>query len=91
MVPSEITEGLRTCELFALLSEEELEVLITSLATKWLLETYEAGDHIFEQGEHSARLYVIADGQVLLQRSRNIGDRTAMWPLGLLGAYFGAK
>ena len=85
MLSSEITEGLRTCELFALLNEEEIQTLATSLANVCEVEAYQAGDCIFEQGEHSARLYIITDGQVLLQRSRNIGDRTAMWPLGLLG------
>lgn len=85
MVSSEIIEGLRTCELFALLNEEEIQMLTASLATACESKAYEAGDRIFEQGEHSARLYVIAQGQVLLQRSLNIGDRTAMWPLGLLG------
>lgn len=85
MVSSEIIEGLKTCELFALLNEEEIQMLTTSLATACEVKAYEAGDHIFEQGEHSAKLYVITDGQVLLQRSRNIGERTAMWPLGLLG------
>jgi CRP/FNR family cyclic AMP-dependent transcriptional regulator len=82
---SEITEGLRACELFDSLNEDEIQVLIASLATACDIKTYEAGDHIFDQGEHSARLYVVADGQVLLQRSRNIGDRTAVWPVGLLG------
>jgi len=85
VVSSEIIEGLKTCELFALLNEEEIQMLTTSLATACEVKAYEAGDHIFEQGEHSAKLYVITDGQVLLQRSRNIGERTAMWPLGLLG------
>ena len=85
MVPSEIIEGLRTCELFALLNEEEMQRLTTSLPTACEAESYQAGDHIFEQGGHSARLYIIVDGQVLLQRSVNIGDKEAMWPLGLLG------
>jgi len=85
LVSSEIIEGLRTCELFALLNEKEIQILTGSLANACATEEYKAGDHIFEQGEHSARLYIIADGQVLLQRSRNIGERTAMWPLGLLG------
>lgn len=85
LVSSEIIEGLRTCELFALLNEKEIQILTGSLANACAAEEYKAGDHIFEQGEHSARLYIIADGQVLLQRSRNIGERTAMWPLGLLG------
>ena len=78
-------EGLRTCTLFSPLKEEELQALVTSLATVFEVKVYEAGEHIFEQGEHSARLYVITEGQVLLQRSINIGDRSAMWPLGLLG------
>ncbi len=85
MVSSEMIEGLKNCELFTLLSEEEIKMLTTSLATACKIEAYEAGDSIFEQGEHSARLYIIIDGHVLLQRSLNIGDRTAMWPLGLLG------
>jgi CRP/FNR family cyclic AMP-dependent transcriptional regulator len=82
---SEIIEGLRTCELFGLLNDEEIQMLTASLAADCEVEVYKAGDHIVEQGEHSARLHVIAEGQVLLQRSRNIGDKTAIWPLGLLG------
>lgn len=85
MVSSEIIEGLRTCELLVSLNEDEMQMLTTSLATGWEVKAYEAGDQIFEQGEHSSRLYVIASGQVLLQRSVNLGDRTATWPLGLLG------
>ena len=85
VVSSEIVEGLKTCELFALLNEEEIQMITTSLAAACKIEAYEVGDSIFEQGEHSARLYIMVDGQVLLQRSLNIGGRTAMWPLGLLG------
>ncbi len=85
MASSEIVEGLRNCELFGLLNEEEIQMLTSSLATGCEIEAYEAGEYIFEQGEHSARLYIIVDGQVLLRRSLTMGDRTAMWPLGLLG------
>ena len=85
MISPEIIEGLRTSELFALLKEDEIETLTSSLATACEIERHEAGDHIFEQGEHSANLYIIADGQVLLQRSLNLGNRTATLPLGILG------
>ena len=85
MVSSEINDGLRTCELFSLLNEEEIQALVASLATACEVEAYQAGEHIFEQGEHSAKLYVVTEGQVLLQRSINVGDRPATWPLGLLG------
>ena len=87
MVSSETNEGLRNCELFALLNEEEIKALSNSLVGVSEIKAYEAGDYIFEQGEYTARLYIIMDGQVLLQRSVNINikDRTAVWPLGLLG------
>ncbi|MFC2034126.1 cyclic nucleotide-binding domain-containing protein [Chloroflexota bacterium] len=85
MVSSEITEGLSSCELFTLLGEEEIKMLIKSLATDCEFKIYKAGDNIFEQGEHSTKVYVIADGQALLQRSVNLGDRTGIRPLGLLG------
>ena len=87
MVSSEIIEGLRNCELFALLNEEEIEALGKSLVGVSEIKAYEAGDYIFEQGEYTARIYIIVEGQVLLQRSVNINikDRTAVWPLGMLG------
>lgn len=81
----EVGEGLRSCELFGLLGPEEIGVLTAALASACRVETCPAGGHLFEQGEHSARLYMVVDGQVLLQRSVNIGGKTAMWPLGLLG------
>ena len=84
MTSPEILEGLRACEVFASLSEEEIRLLTTSLATACQIETYNAGDAIYAQGEHLARFYVIVEGQVLLQRSVDIGNRTAMWPTGLL-------
>jgi len=85
MVSSEIIEGLRTSELFALLNQEEIQMLTASLATECEIEAYETGETIFEQGGHSAKLYIIIEGQVLLERSLNIGDKTSRWPLGLLG------
>ena len=85
MVSSEMTEGLKTCELFNLLDEEEMQVLISTLGNACQVEECKAGDHIFDQGELSSKLYVIVSGQVLLQRSVNMGDKTAQWPLGLLG------
>ncbi len=85
MVSPEIIEGLRTSELFALLNEEEIQTLTTSLAAACEIEAYQAGNHIFDQGQLSSRLYVIVSGQVLLQRSVNMGDKKAEWPLGVLG------
>ena len=85
MTSSDIVEALRTSELFTSLSEETIEMLAASLATAYQIKTYKAGDTIFMQGEHSTMFHIIADGQVLLQRSVNLGDRMATKPLGLLG------
>ena len=85
MVSSEMIEGLKTCELFASLSEAEMQTLLATLGDACEMESCKAGDHVFDQDELSSRLYVIKDGQVLLQRSVNMGNKTAQWPLGLLG------
>jgi len=85
MADSEIVEGLRTCELFAPLGEQEVKGLAASLVGWCQLEAYEAGDAIFTQGEHSTRLYVVVEGQVLLQRTFYLGERTATTPVALLG------
>lgn len=83
-MPSEIVEGLRVCELFVSLDEKEMQTLLNALGPAYERAEYQAGDHIFDQGEISSRLYVIVSGQVLLQRSVNMGDKTGMLPLGLL-------
>jgi len=84
MASHEILEGLRACEMFASLSEGETQQITASLANDCQVEAYNAGGTIFAQGEHLARFYIIVEGQVLLQRSVDIGKRTAMWPIGLL-------
>ena len=85
MSSSEITSGLKACELFARLSEDELEMLIASLGKSCEIKSFEAGDTVFTQGEHITTLYIIGDGHVLLQRSFDLGGRKAIRPLGLLG------
>ena len=84
MASSDIVEGLRNSELFGLLNQEEIQLITTSLADACEMETCEAGEQVFEQGGHSSRLYIIIDGQVLLQRLVNMGERTATLPLGIL-------
>ena len=85
MAFAEMVECLRTCELFGPLAEEEVERLTTSLADSSQMHSYQAGDLIFAQGDHTTRLYIIAEGQVSLQRMFSIGGRTANMPVALLG------
>jgi len=62
-----------------------MQVLLSLLGDACVMSDYKAGDHIFDQGELSSKLYVIVEGQILLQRSVDIGNKKAAWPLGLLG------
>jgi CRP-like cAMP-binding protein len=85
MVPQKIVEGLRVCELFMSLDEKEMKTLLDVLGPACETADYKPGDHVFDQGEISSKLYVIVSGQVALQRSVNMGGKTSAWPLGLLG------
>jgi CRP-like cAMP-binding protein len=82
---NEITEGLKTCELFSTLDEGEVGGLAESLAKSCQIESYEAGDTVFAQGEHKTKLYIVIEGQVLLQRTFYIGERDAITPVAILG------
>ena len=86
MAAADVIESLRTCELFDSLGEEEMRVLTGELGAACVTETYQAGEHVFDQGELSSKLYVMVSGRVLLQRSVDMGKKeAAAWPLGLLG------
>jgi len=86
VIPSDVIDSLKTCELFDTPADREMRVLMGSLGTGCTTEAYR-GEHVFGQSQLSSRLYVIASGQVLLQRSVSVGRKeAAVWPLGLLGA-----
>lgn len=80
-----IVEGLRTCELFSTLDDSEIGNLAQALAQSCQVESFEAGDTIFSQGEHRKKLYIIIEGQVSLQRAFYIGGREATTPVAVLG------
>ncbi len=81
----EVIDGLKVCELFSMLSEEEVERLAKALARSCQIESYEAGDMIFTQGEHTTKLYIVIEGQVLLQRTFYLGNREANTTVAVLG------
>jgi CRP/FNR family cyclic AMP-dependent transcriptional regulator len=82
---NEIIEGLRGCELFSMLNQQEVKGLATALAKSCQVGSYEAGDTIFTQGEHKTRLYIVIEGQVLLQRTFYLGTREANTTVAVLG------
>jgi len=85
MAKSEVVSALQGCELFSKLSEEEVGRLAADLAEQCTTEAFKSGDTVFTQGEHTKSLYVILDGQVMLQRTFYLGERTATTPVAILG------
>lgn len=81
----ETIDGLKGCELFSLLSEDEVEKLALMLARSCQVESYEAGETVFTQGEHTTKLYIVLEGQVLLQRTFYLGNREANTTVAVLG------
>ncbi len=78
---SSIKEVLHNCEIFSVLDEETIEK-ISRISS---VESYEAGDTVITQGEYGTRTYLIAEGQVVLTRTVNLGGREAEVTIDILG------
>jgi CRP/FNR family cyclic AMP-dependent transcriptional regulator len=78
---SEIEQVLEGCELFRGLDQKE----IGAIAGLCQMERYEAGEAVFRQGDFGEKLYVIAQGQVFLERSTDLGGRKGSVRIGMLG------
>lgn len=79
--PGAVAETLANCELFAPLSAEEI-ACIEGLCQ---VEKYQAGETIFCQGDRCDKIFVVSDGQVLLERTLDLGGRKAKVPIAVLG------
>jgi CRP-like cAMP-binding protein len=66
----EILKTLKKCAIFEGLFDEELNAVV-GLST---LETYDAGETIYEQGSLGTHLYVLSQGQVSLYRRLKLDD-----------------
>ena len=78
---SEITQVLEGCELFKGLHESDIE----KIAGLCRVEAYKSGECVARQGDFGDHLYFIAEGQVLLERSTDLGIRTGNVIIGVLG------
>jgi CRP/FNR family cyclic AMP-dependent transcriptional regulator len=87
MERSEIIQLLESCEFFKGLQKENLE----EMANLCNVEAYAAGDHIFRQGDLGDRIYIVAQGNVFLERSLDLGIRKGTVCVGMLrkGKVFG--
>jgi CRP-like cAMP-binding protein len=78
---SEIQDVLKHCEFFKDLEKDN----IREVANLCRIETYEAGESVFQQGDFGDRVYIIAEGQVSLERAVDLGARQGSAVIGMLG------
>ena len=81
MEDTSIEEILWSCELFKDLEKDEIE----AIATICRFETFEAGGSLFRQGDFGKDIYVIAEGQVFLERTTDLGGRKGNVVISMLG------
>ena len=77
----DIIQVLQGSRFFRNLAEES----IRKVASLCRMQTYETGESIFKQGGHGEHLYIIAEGQVHLERSMNVGNRKGRVLIDTLG------
>jgi CRP-like cAMP-binding protein len=87
MKRSEIINLLENCEIFKGVQGDCIQE-ITDLCR---VEVCAAGDHIFRQGDLGDRIYIVAAGNVFLERSVDLGTRKGSAVIGMLskGRVFG--
>lgn len=78
---SKIFEALESSELFRGLDRKDIEK-IAGLCRE---ETFQPGQAIFHQGDTGDRIYIIAEGQVALERTVDLGTRKGNVVIGIIG------
>ena len=78
---SEIFEALESSDFFRGLDRKDIEK-IASLCRD---ETFQPGQVIFRQGDTGDRVYIIAEGQVTLERTVDLGTRRGNVVIGIIG------
>jgi CRP-like cAMP-binding protein len=71
MDTDEVIGVLRKCGVFAGLSDVELN----AIAKLGKIEKFKAGDTIYPQGSMGTKLFILSEGQVLLERTIDIGGK----------------
>lgn len=77
----EIAEALEYSEFFRGFGPEDIQRLVRLCEAR----TYEAGETLFRQGDFGEHLYVIAEGQVFLERTLDLGARKGRVTIETLG------
>ncbi len=77
----EIHETLEKSELFSCLSEADIQ----KIAELCHVEVYEPGRYLFRQGDLGDRICIVAEGQVTLEHTVDLGNRKGNVAIGVLG------
>ena len=78
---AEIYDVLINSELFSGIEKAFIEKIV-ALCT---IESYEAGEKIFSQGDYGKDIYIIAEGYIILERSIDLGTRKGRIITAILG------
>lgn len=81
MGTDDIAEALEYSEFFRGFDAEDIRRLVGICQAK----TYEAGEALFRQGDFGEHLFVVADGQVFLERTVDLGARKGRVTIETLG------
>ena len=81
MKSAEIEEVLAGCELFKGLDQSEIK----SIANICRVTTFDKGALVYQQGDFGENIYIIAKGQVVLERTLNMGPREGRVIIATLG------
>jgi CRP-like cAMP-binding protein len=81
MEHSEIEKILHSCEFFKGLDDADIK----KIAELCEVKTYEIGEYMFQQHDFGEHLYIIAEGHVFLERSRDMGERKGSVIIDALG------
>ncbi len=81
MKAAEIEEVLAGCELFKGLDQGEIE----NIAKICQVNTFETGALVYQQGDFGENIYIIAKGQVVLERTVDMGSREGRVIIATLG------
>lgn len=85
MKHEDILASLKNCELFSSLEDVEIRGLVDAISDSFQMQSFKAGEVVLNQGEYRTKLRIILDGQVLLQRAHQVGERTASTTVAILG------
>jgi len=77
----EMEHTLRSCEFFELLETRELSEILNL----GQMMTYQDGEYVFRQGDYGEHIYIIAEGQIYLERTVDLGAHKGNVVIEVLG------